>query len=199
MLWSRLFRNIFIRTQPTPNPSFLQFFPGVTLLNSGTLDFPAPRTAQSFPLAMKLFQIEGVTRVFFAKDYVSIGKSADSDWSILKPLVFETLMVHLSSGETLLTEVEPNEDTKILDTDSKELALVKEIIEFRIRPFVRDDGGDVSLVKFEEDTGKVLLQMKGSCSGCPSSSVTLKNGIEKMLTHYVKSVKIVEAIDSLLF
>lgn len=196
MLSSRFFRNIFIRTQPTPNPAFLQFFPGVPLLTEGTLDFAAPRQAQNYPLAIKLFQIDGVSRVFFAKDYVSIGKVANADWGVLKPLVFETLMVHLSSGESILLEVEPNEDTKILETDSKDLALVKEIIEFRIRPFVRDDGGDVRLVKFEEDTGKVLLEMIGSCSGCPSSSVTLKNGIEKMLTYYVKSVTTVEALDN---
>ena len=196
MLSFRILRNLFIRTQPTPNPSFLQFFPGVSLLKEGTLDFSAPRQAQNYPLAVKLFQIEGVSRVFFSKDYVSIGKSSESDWGILKPLIFETLMIHLSSGEQLLIEVEPDEDTKILESDSKDLALIKEIIEFRIRPFVRDDGGDVKLVKFEEDTGKVLVEMKGSCSGCPSSSVTLKNGIEKMLTYYVKSVKLVEAIDN---
>lgn len=196
MLSSRIFRSLFIRTQSTPNPAFLQFFPGVPLLSEGTLDFAAPRQAQSYPLAIKLFQIEGVTRVFFSKDYVSVGKSTKSEWSVLKPLIFETLMVHLSSGEAMLSAVEPNEDTKILESDSKDLALVKEIIEFRIRPFVKDDGGDVRLVRFEEDTGKVLLEMIGSCSGCPSSGVTLKNGIEKMLTYYVKSVKVVEAVDN---
>ena len=105
-------------------------------------------------------------------------------------------MTHLSTGEPLLSETEPNEDTKILETDSADLALIKEIIEFRIKPFVRDDGGDIYLVKFEEDTGKVLLEMRGSCAGCPSSSITLKNGIEKLLMHYVKSVKSVEAVDS---
>ena len=148
MLSSRFIRNLFIRTAPTPNPSFLQFFPGVTLLKDGTLDFPSSRQAQNFPLAIKLFQIEGITRLFFAKDYISIGKSQQSDWSLLKPLIFEALMTHLSTGEPLLSETEPNEDTKILETDSADLALIKEIIEFRIKPFVRDDGGDIYLVKW---------------------------------------------------
>jgi NFU1 iron-sulfur cluster scaffold homolog, mitochondrial len=196
MLNRALFRFIFIRTQATPNPAFLQFFPGVILLKEGSLDFSAPRQAQNYPLAIKLFQIDGVTRVFIAKDYISIGKSVALDWSMLKPLVFEVLMAHLSAGEAMIAEVEPSEDTKILETDSKDMAMVKEIIEFRIRPFVRDDGGDVRLVEFDENTGKVVLEMRGSCSGCPNSANTLKNGIEKMLCYYVKSVKTVEAIDS---
>lgn len=192
---SQIFRRIFIRTQQTPNPSFLQFFPGVILLQDGTLDLASARQAQGFPLAAKLFQIDGINRLFFAKDYISIGKAESADWSELKPFIFETLMGHLNSGEPIMNEIPPNEDTKILESDSSDLALVKEIIDFRIRPFVRDDGGDVRLVEFNEQTGRVLLEMRGSCSGCPSSSITLKNGIEKMLTHYVKTVKCVEAVD----
>lgn len=191
---SFLSRRIFIRTQATPNPLFLQFFPGVQLLKEGTLDFPAARTAQKYPLAQKLFQIEGISRVFFAKDYVSVGKAEGVDWSFIKPLVFEVMMKHLSSGEDIL-EVEPCQDTVILDTDSPDLALLKEIIDLRIRPFLRDDGGDVRLVSFDESSGEVLLEMRGSCSGCPSSAITLKNGMEKMIKHYIKTVKEVKSID----
>jgi Fe-S cluster biogenesis protein NfuA len=189
-----IFRRIFIRTQTTPNPLFLQFFPGVPLLKEGTLDFPAPRSAQKYPLAQRLFQIEGITRVFFSKDYVSIGKVDNLDWSIIKPLVFEVLMSHLSSGDEIY-EVEPSQDTVILETDSADLALLKEIIDLRIRPFLRDDGGDVRLVHFDEVSGEVLLEMRGSCSGCPSSAITLKNGMEKMIKHYIKTVKEVKSID----
>jgi Fe-S cluster biogenesis protein NfuA len=165
------------------------------LLRDGTLEFTSPRQGQNFPLVIRLFQIDGISRVFIAKDYLSIGKTVSADWSILKPLIFEVLMNCLTSGESLISEVPPSEDTKILETDSQDLAMVKEIIDFRIRPFVRDDGGDVRLVEFDEVSGKVILEMRGSCSGCPSSAITLKNGIERMLTHYVKSVKTVEAVD----
>ncbi|OMJ71809.1 hypothetical protein SteCoe_29870 [Stentor coeruleus] len=195
MLSSTILRRIFIRTQPTPNPSFLKFIPGIILLRDGTLEFTSPRQGQNFPLVIRLFQIDGISRVFIAKDYLSIGKTVSADWSILKPLIFEVLMNSLTNGESLISEVPPSEDTKILDTDSQDLAMVKEIIDFRIRPFVRDDGGDVRLVEFDEASGKVILEMRGSCSGCPSSAITLKNGIERMLTHYVKSVKTVEAVD----
>ena len=189
-----LIRGLFIRTQQTPNPLFLQFFPGVPLIKEGSLDFPAVRYAQKYPLAQKLFQIEGISHIFLTKDYISVGRAETVDWSIIKPLVFEVLMSHISSGQEVY-EVEPSEDTKILDSDSADLALLKEIIDLRIRPFVRDDGGDVRLVSFDESTGEVLLEMRGSCSGCPSSAITLKIGMEKMIKHYIKTVTEVKAID----
>lgn len=185
---------MFIRTQKTPNPLFLQFFPGVQLIREGSIDIPSARYAQKYPLAHKLFQIEGISHIFLTKDYLSIGRTESSDWSIIKPLVFEALMQHISSGQEVY-EVEPSEDTRILDTDSPNMALLKEIIDMRIRPFLRDDGGDVTLIRFDETSGQVLLQMRGSCSGCPSSAVTLKNGMEKMIKHYIKTVTEVKAVD----
>lgn len=196
MFVPRVLRSIFIRTQTSPNPAFLKFLPGHVVLETGSLDYTNSRSAADCELAVQLFQIEGVTRVFLAADYIGVGKTEDSDWGVLKPLVFEALTEHLSSGKPFVSAVQQEEDTEIRDSDSEDLAIVKEIIQFRIKPFVRDDGGDVRLVDFNEDEGVVLLEMRGSCAGCPSSADTLKNGIEKMLSYYVASVKSVEAYDA---
>ncbi|CAG9311794.1 unnamed protein product [Blepharisma stoltei] len=196
MLGIRLWRSIFIRTQKSPNPAFLQFYPGSTVIEEGTIDYPSLRLAANCPLAVQLFQIEGVSRVFLSKDYVGIGKSQEKNWENLKPLIFEVLMDYFSSGKSVISDVPQDEDTKINDTDSEDLAMIKEIIEYRVKPFVRDDGGDVRFLSFDEEAGVVTLEMRGSCAGCPSSAVTLKNGIEKMLTHYVPKVKKVEGVDA---
>lgn len=196
MLANRIWRSLFIRTQKSPNPSFLQFFPGSPVIPDGTIDYAAPRQAANCPLAVQLFQIDGVQRVFLAKEYVGVGKLHEKDWENMKPLIFEVLMDYFASGKSVISDVPQDEDTIIKDTDSEALATVKEIIEFRVKPFVRDDGGDVRLLRFNEETGVVTLEMRGSCAGCPSSSVTLKNGIEKMLTHYVPIVTKVEGVDA---
>lgn len=201
MFGSLVRRALFIRTNQTPNPSFLKFLPGRTIMEEGTMDFAAPRYAAISPLARDLFnvsskQIQGVTRVFYGKDYIAIGKQDEVDWSILKPLIFEAIMEQFTSQKLLFIDTPQPEDTRILDTDSELVASIKEILEARVRPFVQEDGGDIKFIRFEEDKGRVLLEMHGSCSGCPSSSVTLKNGIEKLLTHYIPEVKLVEAVDS---
>ena len=197
MFLPRLVRSLFIRTQTSPNPQFLKFFPGSQILETGTIDYPAPRHATECELAIKLFQIDGVTRVFLASDYIGVGKQEESEWAILKPQVFETIADYLATGKPIVNDAaEEEEDTKILDTDSEDVAIIKEILQFRIKPYVRDDGGDIRFVEFDETEGVVLLEMRGSCAGCPSSSATLKNGIEKMLMYYVASVKAVEAYDA---
>ena len=188
--------SIFVKVQQTPNPHSLKFLPGKNILDEEkTYDFANVRQAMSSPLAIKLFEIKGVNRVFYAKNYVSVGKQELTDWSEIKPFVIDVICDYFTKNLELFDSKPQPEDTKINENDSTTIALIKEIIAVRIRPVVQEDGGDIEFINFEENTGIVYLAMKGSCSGCPSSSVTLKNGIEKMLLYYVPDVKGVEAID----
>ena len=153
------------------------------------MDFSHIRFTHISPLARRIFSVEGVTRVFYGSDFVSIGKTDEEQWTVLRPLLLEILTDHFSKSLPLFTEERPPEDTQILEDDSEAVAMIKEIIETRIRPFVQEDGGDVAFHGFDEEDGVVHIAMKGSCSGCPSSNVTLKNGIENMLKHYVAEVQ----------
>jgi len=162
------------------------------------MDFSSFRFAHVSPLARSLFQVDGVIRVFYGKDFISVTKKDEVDWKVLKPEVLGVITDHYSKGTPLFTEdvkMDSNDDTVINDDDSECVAMIKEIIETRIRPFVKEDGGDVKYMGFDESKGLVTLQMKGSCAGCPSSAITLKNGIENMLKHYVAEVETVEAVD----
>ncbi|KAK7368617.1 hypothetical protein VNO80_10645 [Phaseolus coccineus] len=187
-------RSMFIQTQATPNPSSLMFYPGKPIMEVGSADFPNPRSAMNSPLAKSLFAIDGVTRVFFGSDFVTVTKSEDSAWEFLKPEVFASIMDFYSSGQPLFLDSQTAAamDTAIHQDDSETVAMIKELLETRIRPAVQDDGGDIVYIGFDPDTGIVKLKMQGACSGCPSSSVTLKSGIENMLMHYVPEVKGVE-------
>ncbi|MED6159108.1 NifU-like protein 4, mitochondrial [Stylosanthes scabra] len=187
-------RNMFIQTQPTPNPSSLMFYPGKPVMEVGSSDFPNARSAMNSPLAKSLFGIDGITRVFFGSDFVTVTKSEDSSWEFLKPEIFAAIMDFYSSGQPLFLDSKAAAamDTAIQDDDSETVAMIKELLETRIRPAVQDDGGDIEYRGFDPDTGIVKLKMQGACSGCPSSSVTLKSGIENMLMHYVPEVKGVE-------
>jgi Fe-S cluster biogenesis protein NfuA len=185
-----------VNTELTPNPESLKFFPAEQkVLTAGTLDFPDARSATKSPLAKLLFKQEGVKRVFLTSDFVTITKDENIEWEHMKPVVIGTLMEFYASGQpAVLDEKDLPQDTKILDTDSESVAMIKELLETRIRPAVQDDGGDITLLGFHE--GVVFLLMQGSCSGCPSSSVTLKSGIERMLMHWVPEVQGVMAMDS---
>ncbi|TKY50612.1 NifU protein 4 [Spatholobus suberectus] len=187
-------RSMFIQTQPTPNPWSLMFYPGKPVMEVGSADFPNPRSAMNSPLAKSLFAIDGVTRVFFGSDFVTVTKSEDAAWEFLKPEVFAAIMDFYSSGQPLFldSQAAAAKDTAIHEDDSETVAMIKELLETRIRPAVQDDGGDIEYRDFDQDTGIVKLKMQGACSGCPSSSVTLKSGIENMLMHYVPEVKGVE-------
>lgn len=188
--------SIFIKTQQTPNPHFLKFMPGKDLLNDGeTYDFASIRDATNSPLAQKLFDVNGVSRIFYGKDYISVGKKELTEWTDIKPLIVDIICDYFTKNLELFHERPVSEDTMIKDDDSEAVALIKEIIATRIRPVVQEDGGDLQFINFDTSTGTVYVAMKGSCSGCPSSSVTLKNGIEKMMIHYVAEVKCVEAVD----
>ncbi|XP_021771143.1 nifU-like protein 4, mitochondrial [Chenopodium quinoa] len=187
-------RTMFIQTQPTPNPASLMFYPGKPVMEIGSSDFPNARTAMNSPLAKALFGIDGVTRVFFGSDFVTVTKSDEVTWDILKPEIFASIMDFYTSGQPLFLDesTAASKDTAIHEDDSEIVAMIKELLETRIRPAVQDDGGDIVYRGFDPETGIVKLQMQGACSGCPSSSVTLKSGIENMLMHYVPEVKGVE-------
>ncbi|XP_074585265.1 nifU-like protein 4, mitochondrial isoform X2 [Curcuma longa] len=183
-------RSMFIQTQSTPNPLSLMFYPGKPVMEIGSSDFPSVRTAMISPLAKSLFGIDGVTRVFFGSDFVTVTKSEEASWDFLKPEIFAAIMDFYSSGKPLFLDsnVVASMDTAIQEDDSEIVAMIKELLETRIRPAVQDDGGDIEYRGFDLDTGIVKLKMQGACSGCPSSSVTLKSGIENMLMHYVPEV-----------
>ncbi|KAG2624750.1 nifU-like protein 4, mitochondrial [Panicum virgatum] len=187
-------RTMFIQTQSTPNPQSLMFYPGKPVMEVGSSDFPNARTAMTSPLAKALFAIDGVTRVFFGSDFVTVTKSEKTSWDYLKPEVFAAIMDFYSSGQPLFLDSNAAAamDTAIHEDDSEIVAMIKELLETRIRPAVQDDGGDIEYRGFDPETGIVKLKMQGACSGCPSSSVTLKSGIENMLMHYVPEVKGVE-------
>ncbi|KAH0872532.1 hypothetical protein HID58_069894, partial [Brassica napus] len=183
-------RKMFIQTQSTPNPSSLMFSPGKPVMEVGSADFPNSRSAMSSPLAKAIFSIDGVVRVFFGSDFVTVTKSDDVTWDFLKPEVFAVVMDFYSSGQPLFmdSQVAAAKDTAINEDDSETVAMIKELLETRIRPSVQDDGGDIEYCGFDTETGIVKLRMQGACSGCPSSSVTLKSGIENMLMHYISEV-----------
>ena len=194
-LWVRW---LFIRTVDTPNPQWLKFYPGKTVLEDkvSTLDFPSVRNTHISPLARRLFLIDGIVRVFYANDYLAITKKDTEEWEFLTPEIYSAITEHYMKGQPLLVDEPPEEDTVIKDTDSTVVAAIKEIVITRVRPFVQKDGGDVSYKNFDTETGKVTLLMKGSWAGWPSSQVTLKHAIERMLKHYVEEVKSVEGVDA---
>lgn len=184
---------MFIQTEETPNPNTLKFLPGKIVMGAGTIDFRTKEAAKRSPLASKLFDINGVAGVFLGSNFVSISKEASFEWATLIPYIIEGLTIHFSSQTPILnglldTKTSPS-PFETLDPLSKQIV---EILETRVRPAVAQDGGDITFEKFID--GIVYLQMKGACSGCPSSLVTLKNGIENMLRHYVPEVKEVRAI-----
>ncbi|MCA8931292.1 MAG: NifU family protein [Rhodospirillaceae bacterium] len=176
---------MFIQTEETPNPASLKFLPGKTVLGSGTMNFADAEAAEVSPLAVRLFHIPGVTNVFFGADFVTVTKAADKDWFMMKPPVLGAIMEHFVSGDPVVHEGAA--DTEAAATDDDEVVLqIKELLDTRVRPAVAMDGGDIVFEGFEN--GVVYLQMHGACSGCPSSTMTLKAGIENMLRHYIPEV-----------
>lgn len=188
---------MFIQTENTPNPDSLKFVPdGNVVLESGTMDFPDARSSLSSPLAKSLFTVTGVQRVFFGNDFITVTKKPDVEWHEIKAQIFANIMDFYASGESVVSEQQDTSNTTILPTDSETVAMIKELLEVRIRPSVQEDGGDIEYKGFDEEAGVVYLKMVGSCSGCPSSSVTLKSGIERMLMHWIKEVTGVVAVES---
>ncbi|KAG9270451.1 hypothetical protein AMEX_G15402 [Astyanax mexicanus] len=191
---SMFVRNMFIQTQDTPNPNSLKFLPGRIVLESGTMDFASARDAFCSPLARQLFRIDGVKGVFLGPDFITITKTnSDAEWKVIKPDVFATIMDFFTSGLPVVSEdAVPSADTAPSDDDDEVVAMIKELLDTRIRPTVQEDGGDVLYRGFED--GIVKLKLQGSCTSCPSSIVTLKNGIQNMLQFYVPEVEGVEQV-----
>lgn len=182
---------MFIQTEVTPNPATVKFLPGQTVLVKGSADFQDPTDTARSPLAQRLFSLQGVKGVFLGQDFVSVSKADDTDWSMLKPMVLAALMEHFSTGQPVLLQIEgdcvPDEE------DDEIVVQIKELIETRVRPAVMMDGGDIVFDAFED--GIVYLRMMGACSGCPSSTATLKSGIENMLKHFVPEVVEVRPVE----
>lgn len=177
---------MFIQTESTPNPATLKFLPGRTVHETGRLDFPNSEAARRSPLARRIFAIDGVSGVFLGTDFITVTND-NVEWAHLKPRVLGAIMEHFQSGEPALEESHRSDDGATSPEDDEPVvAEIRELIETRVRPAVAQDGGDIVFERFEE--GVVYLQMRGSCSGCPSSVATLKNGIEQMLRHYVPEV-----------
>jgi Fe-S cluster biogenesis protein NfuA len=186
---------MFIQTEPTPNPEVLKFLPGRAVLEDGTRDFRSPEEADASPLAAELFAVTGVNRVFFGPDFITVGKHATVDWPLLKAPILAAIMDHFTSGRPLLQG--ESDDAGHAEGDyegdtAQIVAEIKDLLDTRIRPAVAQDGGDILFSSFDADTGVVWLNMRGACSGCPSSTATLKSGVENMLKHYVPEVTRVE-------
>ncbi|KAF8060958.1 HIRA-interacting protein 5 [Lyophyllum atratum] len=193
-------RSMFIQTETTPNDDSLKFIPGMPVMGEGTAEFLDTRTALTSPLAIRLMGVEGVTGVFYGPDFVTVSKDSEVTWAVMKPEIYSLLMEYFTSGQPLFRSDQDKEnagpqDTRILDTDSETVAMIKELLETRVRPAIMEDGGDIEYRGFDENgDGMVKVKLKGSCRGCSSSTVTLKSGIERMMMHYIPEVKGVEQV-----
>ena len=179
---------MFIQTEATPNPATLKFLPGRVVLENGTLDLRDHEDAAQSPLAERLFAINGVSGVFFGSDFVAVTKD-DGEWQQLKPMILGAIMEHFMSGAPLLNaaNAEQSEEDEFFDAaDAETVATIKELIETRVRPAVANDGGDITFKGFKD--GIVYLNMKGACAGCPSSTATLRHGIQNLLRHFIPDV-----------
>jgi Fe-S cluster biogenesis protein NfuA len=192
---------MFIQTEATPNPNSLKFIPGQEILGAGVRDFADAAAAGASPLADEIFRIEGVERVFFGADFVSVTKSPDAEWAHLKPFILGALMEHLVAGRPILLESATKSEAPadsapiVYEGEAQEIvAQIEELIETRVRPAVAQDGGDIIFHSWDQESGVVKLHMRGACAGCPSSTLTLKQGIENMLKHYVPEVTRVEQV-----
>ncbi|KAJ3314300.1 hypothetical protein HDV04_000682 [Boothiomyces sp. JEL0838] len=186
------FRTLFIQTELTPNLDSIKFKPGKPLLESPqakTHEFLSPRDAMKSPLASKLFRIDGVKSVFYGYDFLTITKDPDTNWQILKPDIYSSIMDYVSTEGPLFSS---SNDTTITEEDSEIVAMIKELLDTRIRPTIQEDGGDIEFIKFENST--VYVKLRGACRTCDSSTLTLKNGIENMLMHYIPEVEQVEQV-----
>ncbi|HYD63903.1 NifU family protein [Azospirillum sp.] len=181
---------MFIQTEQTPNPATLKFLPGREVLGHGTADFTSREAAARSPLAERLFEIDGVAGVFLGADFITITKDGSKEWFLLKPSILGVIMEHFTAGKPVL--LHGGDDNAVTEDDDEIVQQIKELLDTRVRPAVAQDGGDITFHGF--DRGVVYLHMKGSCAGCPSSTATLKNGIENMLRHYIPEVVEVRAV-----
>ena len=187
---------MFIQTEATPNPATLKFLPGRPVLAQGTLEFLEPEATKDSPLAARLFEIDGVTGVFLGSDFISVSKG-EGEWQHLKPAILGAIMEHYQSGAPVAAEGEPGsesaeEDEFFAPEDAETVNTIKELLETRVRPAVAQDGGDITFQGYRD--GIVFLHMRGACSGCPSSTATLRHGIENLLRHFIPEVQEVRPV-----
>lgn len=187
---------MFIQTEETPNPATLKFLPGIVVLQSGTLDLRKSEDASKSPLAQHLFDIDGVEAVFFGYDFITITKRADMPWPHLKPAVLGAIMEHFMAGMPVVLDdavaaADSSAEEFYEEADVEIVNTIKELLETRVRPAVAQDGGDITFHGFKD--GTVYLNMRGACAGCPSSTATLKHGIQNLLRHFIPQVQSVEA------
>ena len=188
---------MFIQTESTPNPATLKFLPGREVMGEASVaDFPDAAAAERSPLARALFTHGDVKRVFFGSDFIAVTKSDASDWRHLKPSILGAIMEHFTRDLPLIESAaeEAADEENYSEDDAEVVAQIKELIDTRVRPAVANDGGDIIFKAFDGASGVVSLHMRGSCAGCPSSTMTLKNGIENMLRHYIPEVTAVESV-----
>ena len=187
---------MFIQTEQTPNPQTLKFLPGKVVMEEGTAFFQNVEEGSNSPFAKRLFELDGVEGVFFGSDFITITKNQSLDWQVMKPLILGSIMDHYNSGDVTINNQKKNDDTslKVDENDTDIVKQIKELLDTRVRPAVAMDGGDIVYDSFKD--GVVYLHMQGACSGCPSSTATLKMGIENMLKHYVPEVQEVRPIDA---
>ncbi|KAJ2881161.1 hypothetical protein GGI21_000644 [Coemansia aciculifera] len=199
---------MFIQTATTPNEDALQFIPGVPVLGSSddgattansmrTVEYNSPREGLRSPLATRLFAIEGVKGIMYGSDFVTVRKDSDHPWQLMKPDIYAAIMDHFSSGRALIREDSISDGTSTGAAeveDSEIVSEIKELLESRVRPAIQEDGGDLDFVSFDEGSGIVKIRLRGACRGCSSSSVTLKHGVEGMLSYYIPEVTGVENV-----
>ncbi|WP_194096516.1 NifU family protein [Marivivens aquimaris] len=180
---------MFIQTESTPNPATLKFLPGQTVLEAGTADFPSATAAEKSPLASRIFATGGIAGVFFGNDFVTVTKEDSVEWDHIKPAILGAIMEHFQSGASAIegTDASGGHNSEhVAEEDVAVVEQIKELLDTRVRPAVAQDGGDITFHGF--DRGVVYLHMQGACAGCPSSTLTLKMGIENLLRHYVPEV-----------
>ena len=177
---------MFIQTEATPNPATLKFLPGQDILEVGTADFPNAEAGAASPLARRIFAVEGVTGVFLGIDFITVTKAEAVDWSHIKPAILGAIMEHVQSGESAIEGQASSGHAAHDGPDAEIVTQIKELLDTRVRPAVAQDGGDITFHGF--DRGVVYLHMQGACAGCPSSTLTLKMGIENLLRHYIPEV-----------
>jgi Fe-S cluster biogenesis protein NfuA len=177
---------MFIQTESTPNPATLKFMPGQSVLDMGTADFPSADVAEKSPLAVRIFAVSGVTGVFFGTDFVTVTKADAVEWGHIKPAILGAIMEHYQSGQPVIIGEQAAAHEAHDGPDGDIVRQIKELLDTRVRPAVAQDGGDITFHGF--DRGVVYLHMKGACAGCPSSTLTLKMGIENLLRHYIPEV-----------
>ncbi|MFN3262292.1 MAG: NifU family protein [Pikeienuella sp.] len=183
---------MFIQTESTPNPATLKFLPGQTVLATGSADFPNEESAAVSPLAKRLFSVDGVEGVFLGPDFITVTKDGQ-DWAHLKPALLGVIMEHFTSGQPVMETDARAGHAEHDGPDSAIVGQIKELLDTRVRPAVAQDGGDITFHGFDE--GVVYLHMRGACAGCPSSTMTLKMGIENLLRHYIPEVTEVRPVN----